>query len=305
MHILIPESILPDSLARLREKHTVHYDPELVRRPDALLEAARPANAIIVRRLTQVRGALLDGMPDCKAVGRLGVGLDNIDVETCRQRGIAVIPAPGANARSVAEYVIATALMLVRTAYLSTQEVIDGQWPKERLNLGGEIQGRTMGIVGFGGIGRITGQLAHALGMRVLVYDTAAQNQAGQQYYQNVSLAELFASSDVITLHVPLTPQTRNLVDEKCIRGMKDGAVVINAARGGIVDETALLAALRSGKLGGAALDAFENEPLGKSPQYAQVPNLILTPHIAGVTADSEVRVNAVVVDKILQVLDA
>jgi len=303
MHIIIPEKILPGSLSRLKEKHTVHYDPDLVKRPADLLEAVRKADAIIVRRLTQVRGELLDGMPLCKAVGRLGVGLDNIDVEACRERGIEVIPAPGANARSVAEYVIATAMMLIRTAFLSTQEVIEGKWPKERIDRGREVAGCTMGIVGFGAIGRLTGELAHALGMRVVVYDTAPA-PPGRQYYERISLPELYAESDVITLHVPLNSRTRKLISESSIQSMKDGAVVINAARGGIVDEDALVKALREGKLGGAALDAFEDEPLGVSPQYDDVPNLILTPHVAGVTVQSEARVNEMVVGRLLSVLD-
>ena len=303
MHILIPESILPASLARLKEKHSVHYDPDLVKRPAELLEAAKQADAMIVRRFTQVRGALLDGMSRCKAVGRLGVGLDNIDVETCKQRGITVIPALGANARSVAEYVITTAMMLVRTAYQSTPDVIAGKWPRNALIQGKEIFGCTLGIVGFGAIGRLTAELASALGMQVMVYDTAPslQSEAG---YERVSLSELYARSDVITLHVPLTPDTRNLINADSIACMKDGAIVINAARGGVVDENALINALRQGKLGGAALDTFENEPLAECPQYADVPNLILTPHIAGMTVQAEERVNVYVVEKLLEVIE-
>lgn len=302
MHILIPEAILPESLARLREKHTVDYDPNLVKDAEELLERAVDADAIIVRRLTQVRGALLDSMSRCKVVGRLGVGLDNIDVATCEARGIKVIPAPGANARSVAEYVIATAMMLVRTAYVATDEVVEGQWPKARLNLGREILGRTLGIVGFGSIGKLTADLARNLGMHVLVYDPSLEGKDTTGCLP-VELAELLAKSDVVTLHVPLTPATKNLVNAKSIQGMKDGAIVVNAARGGIVDEDALLSALRSGKLGGAAIDAFDNEPLGVCPQYRGFKNLILTPHIAGVTIESEERVNHVVVEAVLKAL--
>ncbi|WP_407713710.1 hydroxyacid dehydrogenase [Comamonas testosteroni] len=302
MHILIPEAILPVSLARLREKHTVDYDPNLVKNHAELLKRATNADAIIVRRLTQVRGDLLNTMEHCKAVGRLGVGLDNIDVAECEARGIKVIPAPGANARSVAEYVIATAMMLVRTAYVSTEEVIEGLWPKERLNLGGEILGRTIGVVGYGAIGKLTADLARGLGMNVLVYDPAigSKETAG---CLPVSLAELLAKSDVVTLHVPLTPATKDLINVDSIASMKDGAIVINAARGGIIDEMALLAALRCGKLGGAAIDAFDNEPLGVCPQYRGIKNLILTPHIAGVTVESEERVNHVVVEAVLKAL--
>ena len=304
MHIIIPESILPSSLERLGERHTIDYDPELVKRPDELLKRARPADAIIVRRLTQVRGMLLDVMTNCKAVGRLGVGLDNIDVETCAGRGITVVPALGANARSVAEYVITTAMMLLRTAYLSTQEVIDGKWPKSRIDRGSELEGRTLGLIGYGAIGRATAQLGYLLGMKVIAYDPRSPSDA-PGICELLPLADVLTRSDVISLHVPLTPSTRHLIDEASIQCMKDGAIVINAARGGVVKEGALLAALRSRKLGGAALDAFENEPLGHSPQYEGVPNLILTPHVAGVTVQSEVRVNDVVVRGVLQALEA
>lgn len=302
MHILIPESILPSAIERLQQKHSVHYDSGLVNRPDELLEAAYAADAIIVRRLTQVRGRLLDAMPHCKAVGRLGVGLDNIDVPACRARNIEVIPAIGANARSVAEYVIGAAFLLVRGAFHSSAAVVAGQWPKEALNLGGEVLGRTIGIVGFGSIGKVTAELGKALGMQVLVHDQQLTDTAGTE--EIVSLDELMSRSDIVTLHVPLTPETRNLVDTRRLSLMKPGAVVINGARGGIVDEDALLEALRQGRIAGAALDAFENEPLGPSPQYENIPNLILTPHIAGVTRESEHRVTQVVVDRLIAALE-
>jgi (S)-sulfolactate dehydrogenase len=301
--IVIPEGILPESLQRLGRSHEVHYDPGLHADPGALRAAARDADAIIVRRLTQVRGELLASMVRCRAVGRLGVGLDNIDVQACEARGIQVIPAPGANARSVAEYVVATALLLVRGAFLSTADVIAGRWPKERLNLGRELQGLTMGIVGFGSIGRVTAELARALGLRVVACDRGAPGV--RDGVEMLTLPQLLRASDVVSLHLPLQPQTRGLIDAAAIAQMKPEAVLINAARGGIVDEPALLAALRDGRLAGAAIDAFEDEPLGPSPRYDGVPNLILTPHIAGVTRDSEQRVNRLVVDRVLAVLAA
>lgn len=302
MKIVIPESILPESIARLGAAHDVVYDPSLVNDSARLATVARDADAIIVRRLTQVRGELLEAMPRVKAVGRLGVGLDNIDVATCRARGIEVIPAIGANARSVAEYVVAVAMLLVRGAYFSTQEVVAGQWPKAQLDRGREIMGLTLGVVGFGSIGRTTAALAQRLGMRVVAADSGAATAAHGDV-EMMPLAELLGLSDVVTLHLPLTEQSTGLFDARTIASLKPGAVLINAARGGIVDDGALVEALRRGHLGGAAIDAFQNEPLGPSPMYADTPNLILTPHIAGVTQDSERRVNQVVVDKVLAVL--
>ncbi|MEM5312583.1 hydroxyacid dehydrogenase [Paraburkholderia sp. JHI869] len=302
MHIVIPESILPSAIQQLETAHSVHYDPNLVNKPDELIRAAKEADALIVRRLTQVRGELLDGMPRCKVVGRLGVGLDNIDTATCSSRGIKVIPALGANALSVAEYVLAAAMTLVRGVFHSTGEMVEGQWPKERLNLGREVAGKTIGVVGFGSVGRVTAQLAEAVGMKVVVFDVS-NSRADESRYERLSLAALLECSDIVTLHVPLTDQTRSLINSERINKMKRGAILINAARGGIVDDDAMIEALRSGQLGGAAVDAFENEPLAVSPQYRGLTNLILTPHVAGVTHESELRVTELVVARVLDAL--
>jgi len=306
MKIVIPEKILPESLDQLRaENHEIIYDPQLVNDQKKLLEVAHDADAIIVRRLTQVKGKLLDSMIHCKAVGRLGVGLDNIDVSTCHARGIEVIPAIGANARSVAEYVIATSMMLMRTAYLSTHEVINGQWPKERIDQGKEVLGSVLGIVGFGSIGQITADLALKMGFRI-VANTYRKSSIDQPRIDGVTYAtleELITISDVVSLHLPYTAESRYLFNKSTIAKMKPGAILINTARGGIVDDDALIDAILRGHLSGAAIDVFENEPLAISPKYNNIPNLILTPHIAGITQQSEKRVNKVVVDRVLEVL--
>jgi (S)-sulfolactate dehydrogenase len=283
----------------------VVYDPQLVDRPEELARLLADARAVIVRNRTQVRGALLDAAPNLKAVGRLGVGLDNIDVEACKARGIAVFPASGANDISVAEYVIGTAMLLLRGAYLSTADVIAGSWPRNRL-MGREITGKRLGLVGFGAIARETGKRASALGMNVVAYDpyVKADSATWTQPWGTVApvaLKELLASSDVVSLHVPLTAETRNLVSAEAITTMKRDAILINAARGGVVDEAALAAALKEGRLGGAALDVFEEEPLSaaRGSVFEGCPNLVLTPHIAGVTAESNVRVSWVTVENV------
>lgn len=276
------------------------YDPSLVDRPGDLAEALRGADALIVRNRTQVRGALLDGAADLKVVGRLGVGLDNIDVEACNQRSIAVYPATGANDGAVAEYVIACAMLLLRGAYGATGRVAEGAWPRNAL-MGREIAGKRLGLVGFGAIARETARRASALGMEVSAHDpylapgdpawTPPAGPVGRR-----DLATLIAESDVLSLHVPLSEGTRGLIDGAAIARMPKGAVLINAARGGVVDEAAVAAALKAGHLGGAALDVFDREPLDAQAGavFAGVPNLILTPHIAGVTQESNVRVSAV-----------
>ncbi|HEY8566502.1 MAG TPA: NAD(P)-dependent oxidoreductase [Beijerinckiaceae bacterium] len=283
----------------------VLYDASLVDAPDALAAALVDAEALIVRNRTQVRGPLLDAAPKLRAVGRLGVGLDNIDVEACEKRGIAVFPATGANDVSVAEYVIATALMLLRGAYFATAEVTAGAWPRNKL-MGREIAGKRLGLVGFGAIAKETGQRAAALGMSVAAYDpfVPADSAAWRQPWGTITplaLDALLAEADVVSLHVPLTPETRNLIDAKALAGMKPDAVLINAARGGVVDEAALAGALRAGKLGGGALDVFESEPLraDRGAIFQGCPNLILTPHIAGVTVESNVRVSRVTVEAV------
>ena len=308
MKIVIPETLLSAPLARLQARHTVHYDPALVTQPEQLIAAARDADAIIIRNRTQLRGALLAAMTHCRVVGRQGVGLDNIDMETCRARGIEVIPAVGANARSVAEYVITTAMLLLRGAYGASGEVAAGAWPRAALGNGREIYGRTLGVIGFGSIGQVTAALARRMDMQVVAYDPALPADAPalrEHDCRLLPLDALLAASDVVTLHMPLTPQTRHLIDAARLACMKPEAVLVNAARGGIVDEAALAAALRNGRLSGAALDVFETEPLGADSVLADVPNLLLTPHIAGVTADSEVRVSDLVVGRVLAALDA
>jgi len=276
------------------------YDPGLVDRPKALEAALAGAEALIVRNRTQVRGPLLAAARDLTVVGRLGVGLDNIDVAACRERGIAVYPATGANDGAVAEYVVATAMLLLRGAYGATARVAAGAWPRNVL-MGREIGGKRLGLVGFGSIARETARRAAALGMTVAAHDpfVAPGDPAWTPSYgpvQCLDLDALVACSDVLSLHVPLTDRTRGLIDAGTLARMPKGAVLINAARGGIVDEAALAASLRTGHLGGAALDVFDREPLEAEAGavYADVPNLILTPHIAGVTQESNVRVSVV-----------
>jgi (S)-sulfolactate dehydrogenase len=306
VHILITEFMDQRAVDRLSARHDVLHDPKLVDDTSRLLAEAGRADALIVRNRTQVRGDLLAALSRCRAVGRLGVGLDNIDVPGCEARNIRVIPATGANAESVAEYVICTAMLLLRGAYAHSSQVAAGRWPREALGGGREIGGRLLGLIGFGSIGRLTARLAQRVGMRVIAYDALldashpALAAAGVQW---AGFDELLASADVVSLHVPLVDSTRGLLDARRIASMKHGAALINTARGGVVDEVALTDALRRGALGGAALDVFETEPLPPSPHFADCPNLILTPHVAGVTQDSNQRVSTLIADKVLEAL--
>jgi (S)-sulfolactate dehydrogenase len=307
MNILISEFMDDAAVEKLRAAFpNTHYDATLVDQPEALRARAAQCDALIVRNRTQVRGALLDACSRVKVIGRLGVGLDNIDVATCDARKIAVIPATGANALAVAEYVITTAMVLVRGAYQSSAEVGAGAWPRNRLSNGREISGKTLGLVGFGGIGQLTALLARGLGMQVLAYDPMLPEDASAWgIAQRASLDEVLQRADVVSLHVPLTPDTKLLMNAARLARMKKEAVLINTSRGGMIDESALALALKSGALGGAALDVFEPEPMLANGPLQDVPNCILTPHIAGVTAESNVRVSHLIADRIIAHLSA
>ncbi|MCZ8259198.1 MAG: hydroxyacid dehydrogenase [Beijerinckiaceae bacterium] len=300
--IIVTEFMDEAAVARLAASHDTLYDPALVDDPARLATLLPAARALVVRNRTQVRPALLAAGPRLEAVGRLGVGLDNIDVSACDARGIRVYPATGANDLAVAEWVIASTLLLLRGAYGATAEVIAGTWPRQRL-MGREASGRVMGLVGFGAIAREVAQRARALGMEVIAYDPFLSDaDPCWSMARRHGLEPLLREADVISLHVPLTDETRNLIDDLRLRRMRPDAILLNAARGGVVDEPALAAALRDGRLAGAALDVFEEEPLTatRGTVLAGCPNLILTPHIAGITQESNRRVSDLIATRIL-----
>ncbi|ATI41572.1 3-phosphoglycerate dehydrogenase [Pacificitalea manganoxidans] len=305
MKVIVSEFMDEAALAGFGPQVDLTYDPSLVDNREALLAALPGAQALIVRNRTQVDQAVLDAAPDLRVVGRLGVGLDNIDMAACKARDVIVHPATGANTLSVAEYVISTTLSLLRGAYSSNDTMIAGQWPRNAL-IGLEASGRVMGLVGYGGIARAVADRARALGMTIAAYDPyLSEDDAAWAEARRCSIDELLGLADVVSLHVPLTDETRGLIDAQAIAGMKPGAIVINTARGGVVDEPALAAALREGRLGGAALDVFETEPLTAEAGavFKDVPNLILTPHIAGVTDEGNIRVSAITVENVAREL--
>lgn len=306
MKLVISEFMDEDAVASLARAFDTSYEPALVDDRPGLLAAVAGADALIVRNRSQVDATLLQAAPGLRVVGRLGVGLDNIDVQACAQRGIEVIPATGANAGAVAEYVIGTAMTLLRGYHARSAETAAGGWPRAALSQGREIAGKCLGLVGFGGIGRLTARMAQALGMEVMAHDaliapdSPVWRQAGVQC---AALDEVLAQADVVSLHVPLTEQTRRLIDRKALSGMRQSAVLINTSRGGIVDEAALGEALKAGRLAGAAIDVYEQEPLAAGSALADAPNILLTPHIAGVTAESNVRVSSLIAERVIAFL--
>jgi (S)-sulfolactate dehydrogenase len=307
MRIVIAEFMDEAAVASLRMRHATEYDPGLVDRRSDLLRAAADADALIVRNRTLVDRELVAAANKLRVLGRLGVGLDNIDLGACAARGIEVIPATGANALAVAEYVITCAFVLVRGAYFSTAATAAGEWPRSALSAGRELHGRTLGLAGFGSIGRTTARLGRAVGMTSIGFDpNLADSEAVWREEQTAPrrFDNLLREADVVSLHVPLTPETRGLIDAAKLAIMKRDAILINTARGGVVNEADVAAALRAHRLGGAAFDVFETEPLSAASPLSGCPNLILTPHIAGVTRESNVRVSTLIADQVAAALE-
>ena len=305
--IVISEFMAAAAVESLCRNYRVYYDATLVDHPAELAVAIGAARALIVRNRTRVDRRLLDAAPRLRVVGRLGVGLDNIDLDACDQHGVLVKPATGANDVAVAEYVLTSALLLLRQAYGNTAAVAAGDWPRASC-IGRELFGKSLGLVGFGGIARQIATRAAALGLRVCAYDPqlAADDPAWADAAE-VDFDTLLSDSDIVSLHVPLTDQTRGMIDATAIAKLKPGAILINTSRGGVVDEAALVRALRQGRLGGAALDVYAEEPLDESTgaRFRDVPGLLLTPHIAGVTEESNTRVSALTADQVRAVLES
>ena len=305
--VLISEFMDKGVADELIGEFDVHWDPDLWSKRDELLDRVAKAKAIVVRNATQVDPKLLDAAPRLKVVARMGVGLDNIDVEACKARGVEVCPSIGANAVSVAEYVIASAMILLRgPAYYATKDVAAGAWDRPKFAGATEIAERTMGIVGFGSIGQVVGEKARGMGMNVIAYDAMMPDgHPAWETARRVSLDDLVAEADVISLHCPKLPETIDLIDARQLGRMKSEAVLINSARGGIVNEAACAAALRAGEIAGAALDTLDVEPI--QPEVGKlfqgIENLILTPHIAGVTRDSNRRIAEVAAENVRRVM--
>jgi (S)-sulfolactate dehydrogenase len=303
--VLITEFMNQSAVDDLAGDFDVHYDPELYADPSRLAGLLGATRGLIVRNKTRVDATLLAAGPQLVVVGRLGVGLDNIDVEACAARDVAVCPAVGANAESVAEYVIGALIALLRPALRHTPRMLEGEWSRQE-SVGSEIAGKRLGLVGLGGIARLVAIKAAALGMAVSAHDPLLPgHDPAWDLAESATLQELLSESDAISLHIPLVKSTRHLIDGAALDRMKPGAVLINTARGGIVDEPALAAALERGAIGGAALDVFEEEPISSRVRaaFAGAPNLILTPHIAGLSAESQERVSSVTAASVRRVL--
>ncbi len=255
---------------------------------EALEEALRGAEGLIVRGDTRVDGPLLDVAERLEVIGRAGVGVDNIDMRAATRRGVAVINAPGGNTSSTAELTFALLLAAARRVAEADRSVREGRWDRKALG-GRQLKGTTLGVIGAGRIGTEVARRAHAFGMRILAYDPyLSAERAADERIERVELDELLERADFVTVHVPLTEQTRGMIGVAEIARMKPAAILVNAARGGIVDERALAVALEQRKLGGAALDVYETEPFPGEHPLRGAPNLVMTPHLGAATLEAQ-----------------
>lgn len=301
--ILVCDPIHEDGVAMLRE---AGFDVDLKTdvTGEGLLKIAGDYDALVVRSRTKVTAEVLESAGRLRVVARAGVGLDNIDLEEAKKRDVEVVNSPEAPSNAVAELVLGMMLSLARSIPEADASMKRGEWIKRRLT-GFELEGKTLGVVGFGRIGYLVGKKARALGMSVLTYDVVIEklmNYVEEAGAEAVSMEELLAASDFVSLHVPLLPQTRNLIGRKEIEAMKDGAYLINASRGGIVDEDALRAALEEGKLAGTALDVFEEEP-PKDASLTGLENVVATPHIGAATVEAQRANSTIVAEKLIGIL--
>ena len=299
--ILITEFMDEDAINLLMKKYDVYYDISLAEDSNSLVKLINKMKALIVRNKTLVTRELIENAPNLTCVGRLGVGLDNIDLNACEEQNITVYPALGANSHSVAEYVICASMLLLRKAYFKKNEMIAGNWPRQESS-GSEVYGKTLGLIGFGDIAQKTRDLALGLGIKTVAYDPYLDKDSNVwKETKNLPLDNLLSISDIISLHIPLSKETKNLIDEKKLRLIKNSSLIINTSRGGIIDENSLAKLLKENKIGGAALDVFNEEPVNKenAKKFEGIDSLILTPHIGGVTKESNERVSKMIAEKI------
>jgi D-3-phosphoglycerate dehydrogenase len=297
--VLITDALDPDAVARLRTAgHDAVVRTGLQGTP--LAEALKGFDALLVRGATKVTAEVLRGSPSLRLVVRVGTGLDNIDVAAARERKVQVANTPAANAVSVAELVFGLLISLERQLGAAGADLRRGVWEKSKY-MGRELAEKRIGIVGFGRIGREVATRAHAFGMLVAWCDPfVLQTPSGFQWARRSALEEILPASDYVSLHLPLSDQTRGLIGAGELAVMKPDAVIVNCARGGLVDEGELFKALKGGALRGAALDVFETEPPGSHP-LLELPNVIATPHLGASTLEAQSRAAMEAVEIVLE----
>jgi D-3-phosphoglycerate dehydrogenase len=297
--VLIADDLSPRAVEILTAHREISVEVKTGLKGPALIEALRGVHALAVRSSTKVSAEVLEQAPELKVVGRAGIGVDNIDVKAASRRGVIVMNTPSGNAVTTAEHALFLLCSLARHIPQADASMKAGQWEKKKFQ-GTELFEKTLGVVGLGNIGRIVADRARGLKMTVIGYDPFLSAEAAERVgVELVTLDELWRRADAISVHTPLTDDTRGLIGAAALGKMKDGVLLVNAARGGIVDETALLAALGSGKVAGAALDVFVEEPPPKGSALVAHPSVICTPHLGASTEEAQEKVAVEVAEQI------
>ena len=299
--ILITEFINQNSLDNLKKKFEVLYDEKFCENKIELEKTIKDYDALIVRNKTKVNSEVLKNASNLKFIGRLGVGLDNIDTEYCKNKDIHVQPATGMNADSVAEYVVSSSMSLIKKIPMFHNGTIKGEWPRTTIK-STEINQKYLGIIGFGTIGKKVAEYSSKNGLNILAYDPYIKEINDKEIDAKLSsLNEIYEKSDIVSIHLPLTDETKNMINKSSFSQMKNKPIIINTSRGGIINESDLIEAYNKNNISGFALDVFEKEPI-ENEFYNKIKpgmNCILTPHISGVTTESNIRVSDFIVKKI------
>src|ERR687891_151649 len=298
--VLIAEPLADAGVELLAAHHQVDARTGMTR--EELLAAVGGVDALVVRSATRVDAEVLEAGRDLKVVGRAGIGLDNVDVAAATRLGIMVVNAPQSNVISAAEHTMALVLAQARNIPQADAALREGRWERSRFQ-GAELYGKTLGIVGLGRVGALVAQRLNAFGMRLLAYDPfVSRERAAQMGVELASLAEVLGGADIVTIHLPKTPETTGLIGEAELFAMKRGARLVNTARGGIVDEAALAKAVAEGHLGGAALDVFAEEPTTASPLF-ELDRVVVTPHLGASTAEAQDKAGITIAEQVLLAL--
>ena len=300
INILITEFINPEALKILSKDFNVIYKKDIWENSDYLKKEINKFEGIIVRNKTNLNQSILEKAANLKYIGRLGVGLDNIDTEYCKKNNIFVQPATGMNADSVAEYVISSSLSLLKKTKLINAKTQSGQWPRTSITTN-ELKGKILGLIGFGDIAKKVLKLINAFEVTTIAFDPFITSQEMEEHnVKKVTFENILSLADIISIHVPLNNETKYLFDKKIFQKMNNKPIIINSSRGGIINETDLLEAYKNNYISGFALDVYEHEPVNKIflKNITNDMNCILSPHIAGVTEESNTRVSEFIMNK-------
>jgi len=301
--ILITDSLSPQGLARLESAEDIEFDIITGLSPAELVKTIPPYDGLIIRSSVQATKEVLAAASNLKAIGRAGVGVDNVDVDEASMRGVIVMNTPGANTIATAEHTMALLTAMCRNVGPAYRSLKQGRWDRQAY-MGIQLYRKTIGIIGLGRIGARVAGYCQGFGMQVIAFDPYLTTEAaGQLKVERVELPELFSRADFISLHAASTPDTQNIINSKTIAQMKDGVRIVNSARGALIDEAALVDALKSGKIAAAALDVFPEEPLPDNSPLRDLDNVTITPHLAASTVEAQRDVSTQIVDQMLDVL--